>query len=304
MSRFAEQMALSKPEDRLFDAENAANIPALLPIANQLSIPDKSLIPQVDPWLYRLTVSGLVKKALSLSLNDIYEEFPKVTLTTTLTQSQISYPFFTQVKWSGIRLRHVLLAAGVDPQARFVDFAGVENQTTASEENSFAYSLPVKAALSPDILLAYEVNGVTLPAEQGFPLCVIAPDKSGKPVARWLREIRLSAHHLPRQSKAIKAIISTPRDSETILDNFVTFEGYAITSGGRQLERVELSADGGRNWTDAEVQQHCNPGEWCFWEACLKLREGTHQIYVRAWDSQSNVSAALHSVRIRVIEDE
>jgi sulfite oxidase len=303
MSRFAEQMALSKPEDRLFDAENAANIPALLPINNQLSITDKSLIPQVDPWLYRLTVSGLVKKALSLSLNDIYEEFPKVTLTTTLAQAQISYPFFTQLHWSGIRLRHVLLAAGVDPQARFVDFAGVENRTSTTDENSFAYSLPVKAALSPDILLAYEVNGATLPAEHGFPLCVIAPNGGSKPVARWLREIRLSAHHLPRQSKGIKAIISTPRDSETILDNVVTFEGYAIASGGR-LGRVELSADGGRNWTDAKLQQHCNPGEWCFWEACLKLREGTHQIYVRAWDSQSNVSATLHSVRIRVVEDE
>ncbi len=304
MSQFAEQMALSKPEDGLLEAADAPNFAALLPVSDQLSISDKNLIPQVDPWMYRLYVTGLVKKALSLSLNDLYEEFPKVSVTTSLPLGEQGYPFSRRVQWSGIRLRHVLLAAGVMPETRFVDFAGSENQTTESYDNPYIFSLPVKTALTPDILLAYEMNGATLPAEQGFPLCVIAPNAGGAPVARWLREIRLSTHRLPRQSNEIKAIISTPRDRETILDNFVSFEGYAIANAGRQIERVELSADGGKNWTDAQVRQKCNPGEWCFWEGCLKLREGSHQVYVRAWDSSANVSAALHSVRFKVVEDE
>lgn len=304
MSCFAEQMALSKKEEKLFESENATHVAAILPVDGQLSLLDKSQIPQVDPWMYRLSVTGLVKKALRLSLNDIYEEFPKVSVTTSGHQTGYANPFFKRVEWSGIRLRHVLLASGVDAGTRFVEFAGIENLQVGNEMKKLGYSLPIKTALNPDIILAYEMNGKTLPAEQGFPLCMIAPNVSGVPVARWLREIRLLAHKIPRQSNEIKAIISTPRDGETILDHVVSFEGYAISGAGRKIDRVELSADGGRHWTDGRIQKNCNPGEWCYWESCLKLHEGTHHIYVRAWDSDANVSAALHGVRVKIVEDE
>src|SRR5262245_19126774 len=127
MSCFAEQMTLSKKDENLFESQNASHVTAILPVEGQLPLLDKSLIPQVDPWMYRLFVTGLVKKALRLSLNDIYEQFPKVSVTTSGQQTGYANPFYRRVEWSGIRLRHVLLASGVQEGTRFVAFAGIEN---------------------------------------------------------------------------------------------------------------------------------------------------------------------------------
>ena len=43
-----------------------------------------------------------------------------------------------------------------------------------------------------DILLAYAMNGVTIPPERGFPFQLVAEDKWGYKWIKWLEEIELS----------------------------------------------------------------------------------------------------------------
>ncbi|KAI9689273.1 MAG: hypothetical protein M1820_010184 [Bogoriella megaspora] len=40
-------------------------------------------------------------------------------------------------------------------------------------------------------------------------------------------------------------------------EDYVTVEGYAYSGGGREIVRVDVSADGGRTWMQAELQGNC-----------------------------------------------
>jgi DMSO/TMAO reductase YedYZ molybdopterin-dependent catalytic subunit len=44
-----------------------------------------------------------------------------------------------------------------------------------------------------DILLAYKMNGLTLPAEEGFPFMVVSESKWGYKWVKWVDEIELSS---------------------------------------------------------------------------------------------------------------
>lgn len=72
-------------------------------------------------------------------------------------------------------MREVLLAAGISEHARNAVFVGLD--LVEGEDGSFNYggSIPLKKALSSEVLLAYEMNGETLTPEHGFPLRVVAP---------------------------------------------------------------------------------------------------------------------------------
>ena len=45
-----------------------------------------------------------------------------------------------------------------------------------------------------DILMAYAMNNVTLPAERGFPFELVAEDKWGYKWIKWIEEIELSSN--------------------------------------------------------------------------------------------------------------
>ena len=60
---------------------------------------------------------------------------------------------------------------------------------------------------------------------------------------------------------------------------------YAIASG-RPVARVDVSADGGRSWTQAEIDVPLDgPWAWTLWRAELDLPRGEHELVVRAWDA-------------------
>ena len=65
-------------------------------------------------------------------------------------------------------------------------------------------------------------------------------------------------------------------------------EGYAFAGGGRAIERVDLSADGGRSWPPVAValEQRSAFG-WCRWAATLRLQPPC-ELVVRAWDTSGN----------------
>ena len=65
----------------------------------------------------------------------------------------------------------------------------------------------------------------------------------------------------------------------------MSFTGYAYVGGGRRIERVELSADGGATWAAAELLPEEERWAWRLWRARLDLARGEHEIACRAWDS-------------------
>jgi sulfite oxidase len=83
----------------------------------------------------------------------------------------------------------------------------------------------------------------------------------------------------------LNAVITTPQEGETVAAGPTRIQGYAITGAGTPVERVELSVDGGKTWTTANIVERADPYAWCFWEVTVTLSPGDCQLLVRAWDA-------------------
>jgi DMSO/TMAO reductase YedYZ molybdopterin-dependent catalytic subunit len=102
-------------------------------------------------------------------------------------------------RWTGLPLKTVLDAAGVEPSAREFVFFGADHGTEEIEwrtqkftlEQNFGRSLPRDKALSPDLFLAYAMNGEPLTKHQGAPLRLLVPGYYGVCNVKWLNHIHL-----------------------------------------------------------------------------------------------------------------
>ncbi|XP_059186046.1 sulfite oxidase, mitochondrial [Centropristis striata] len=259
-------------------------------------------VPQVDPASYRLQVEGLPRGVLTMSLEDLKTRFPKHTVTATLQcagnrRSEMNkvklvkglnwgIAAISNAKWSGARLRDVLLAAGYGPDvakwAVHVQFEGLDKDVTGT---TYGASIPLRKAVSEegDVLLAYEMNGEDLPADHGYPVRVVVPGTVGARNVKWLGKIIVSAEESSShwqqndykgfspmtdwdtvdfksapaiQELPIQSAITVPADG-AVVDrslNEVTVKGYAWSGGGREVVRVDVSLDGGKTWQVAQLR--------------------------------------------------
>ena len=96
-------------------------------------------------------------------------------------------------EWAGVALRDVLTLAGIRAAAVSVLLVGLDAE---SPEGGFRYVLPVEKAMHPDTLLAYSLNGETLPRDHGFPLRALVPGWVGSASIKWLGRIVVSSEQM------------------------------------------------------------------------------------------------------------
>jgi sulfane dehydrogenase subunit SoxC len=161
-------------------------------------------IPDVDAATWRLEVSGLVERSLSLSLDDLRSR-PAVEIAVTMECAGngrahvephvVSQPWLVEAvgtaRWRGVRVADVLAEAGVRDGAVEALFTGLDRGVEGEEEQAYERSLPVEVLLAGDALLAYEVNGSPLPPQHGFPLRLVVPGWYGMTSVKWLSRIAL-----------------------------------------------------------------------------------------------------------------
>ncbi len=106
---------------------------------------------------YRLRVEGSVARPASFSLADL----KRLPSRTQITKHTCEEGWSAIAEWTGVPLREVLTACGMQPSARFVNFFTFDESSD---------SIDMFDALSPQTLLAYGMNGRELPIAHGAPL--------------------------------------------------------------------------------------------------------------------------------------
>ncbi len=213
--------------------------------------------------------------------------------------------------WSGVPLREVLAAAGPRAGARHAAFTGLDETERHGHRFQFGGSIPLEKALHSEVLLADTMNGAPLPPVHGAPLRVVVPGYIGARSVKWLSRITLQEGPSDNyfQAKAyrlfpaavgpetvdwekgmmlgespVNSAICSPLAGERVAAGRVQARGWAVAGGGREVARVDVSADGGGTWTVAELTRG-DGWTWAFWTALLDLAPGEHEILCRAFDT-------------------
>ncbi len=165
-------------------------------------------------------------------------------------------------------------------------------------------SVSLERAIDEQSFLAYAMNGELLPAGHGFPARVLLPDLYGMKQPRWLREIEIldapgSTGYWVRRGWASEVPVKTAsRIDAPPRHALVGGERYTLTgiayAGARRIERVEVSADGGRTWAEARLVGETLPNAWALWAyEWTPPAAGAYTLVCRATDATGAAQTAV-----------
>lgn len=205
-------------------------------------------------------------------------------------------------RWRGARLRDVLAVVQPAAGAVQVRFQGAE-RPALSATPAFLKSLDLAVATSPDVLIAYAMNGTDLPLLNGFPVRLIVPGYFATYWVKALNDIEVLAQ--PDQNfwmKSAYRVPDTPNHSVAPTDSgyatvpitnltvrsFITnvSAGAVLTpgrrtirgiafDGGAGIKSVAFSQDGGTTWRDATLGPDLGRFSFRRWTATADLSPGT-----------------------------
>ncbi len=241
--------------------------------------------PKVSENGWKVEIGGLVDKPYSLTLAEI-RTLPAVTETRTLCciSNEIGGDLISNATWKGARLKDILERAGVQSSAI---------KLVLGASDGYTDSIAIDKALNGDVIAIYEMNGVQLPDDHGFPLRLLVPDIYGMKNVKWLTRISAVADDYlgfwQQQGWNDKAQIKTMSridfpTAHALLPTGEARMGGVAFAGARGIAKIELSIDGGKTWQDGTVRKPLGPYSWVLWTATPQLTDGDHQVLVRATD--------------------
>jgi DMSO/TMAO reductase YedYZ molybdopterin-dependent catalytic subunit len=133
----------------------------------------------VDKDKYRLTISGLVDSVRVFTYDEIIGRENKSKMVTLNCVEGWS----VTILWEGVLVRELIEEAGVKPKANTVIFYA---------DDGYSTSFPLSYIRDNDIIMAYKMNGLTIPPERGFPFELVAEGKWGYKWIKWINKIELS----------------------------------------------------------------------------------------------------------------
>jgi DMSO/TMAO reductase YedYZ molybdopterin-dependent catalytic subunit len=251
--------------------------------------------PKVNADLWHLEVNGLVQNNATWRFQDLLG-FPAREQQTTLMciSNGLEAGLISNAIWKGIPLRDLLERAAPLSGAARVRFHGVDNYTD---------TIPLEKAMEPTTLLAYQMNGVSLPHRHGYPLRLIVPGYFGEKHVKWLTRIELTNADAkgfyetqgwgPDFTAPTRSRLDVPDHESQFsigeLQQPIEVKGIAY-GGDRGISRVELSFDDGKSWQDVEIYYSGGDLAWSLWRAEWTPDAATdHVLVVRATDGEGDV---------------
>ena len=129
---------------------------------------------------YRLIVTGLTSSTKIYTYQEILGNHQHYSKVVTLHCVE---GWDATIFWEGVLVRDLIKEAGPDPRADTVILTAHDGYTT---------SFPLSYFMDNEIIMAYRMNNVTMPAERGYPFELVAEDKWGYKWIKWIEKIELS----------------------------------------------------------------------------------------------------------------
>src|SRR5467141_4125283 len=246
--------------------------------------------PRVDVDLWHLEVSGLVENRAVYRFADFKSITPVEQETTLMCISNgLDAGLMSNAVWKGVRMHDLLDMAAPLASAAKVRLHGVDNYTD---------TILLEKAMDPATIIAYEMNGVTLPHRHGYPARVVVPGYFGEKHVKWLTRIEVTTADAkgfyetqgwgPDFIVPTRSRIDVPdHESWFFLSKLagpIEVKGMAF-GGDRGISRVELSLDDGKTWDEASIHYAGGDLAWSLWNApngWMPDEPGDYTIVVRA----------------------
>lgn len=240
-------------------------------------------VPNIVSEDHELLVHGLVDRPLTFRMADLMR-YPQVSriqflecsgngggaynrdrMPTEITPQTLDGLLSTS-EWTGVPVSTILREVGVRRGASWILAEGGDSPLMSR-------SVPLDKVMD-DALLAYGQNGERMRPGQGYPLRLFLPGWEGNTNVKWLRRIEVTDRPTYTKDETSKYTDplgdGTSRQFSFVMDakSVITFPSYPYVlpdggwweikglawSGRGRITRVEVSTDGGRSWTDAQVQ--------------------------------------------------
>ena len=240
----------------------------------------------IDPSKHRLMVNGsdagMLKRPMVFDMDDIMR-LPSVSRmcfiecgantamewsNTAVPTVQYTHGMISCSEFTGVPLITLLDMCGIDfKKAKFVLAEGADG-------SSMTRTIPMSLVRSGEVLVAYGQNGEMLRPENGYPLRLIVPGVQGVSWVKYLRRIEVGdmpygtkdetlhyvdlmpdgTHRQYTNVQEVKSVITSPSGGQVVLQKgFHSITGMAW-SGRGAIKKVDVSIDGGRNWSPARLQ--------------------------------------------------
>ena len=154
----------------------------LLPVDGWRIYTISGSMPVFAPESWQLSVDGLVGRTLRLTYADL-RQLPAVEQVSTF--HCVTGWTVRDVRWRGVRLKHILDLARPLPGAHALRFV--------SSEHPYEDSLTIDQALLSDVMLALDLDGAPLSRPHGAPARIVVPEMYGYKGVKWLERIEVVA---------------------------------------------------------------------------------------------------------------
>lgn len=320
--------------DRPVNAETPAHLldDAITP-TNRHFIRNNGLLPDtMDADSWTLTIDGFVDNPLELTIADLREQFEVITRVLHIEcggngrsafdpparGNQWTVGAVACSEWTGVRLKDVLDAAGVQPAAIYTGHYGADIHLSGDpDKDPLSRGLPIEKAMADDVMIAFEMNGEALHPMNGAPLRLVAAGWPGSCSQKWLtriwvRDVVHDGEKMGGQSYRVPAYpvapgTDVPNEDMVIMEampvkSLVTFPANGAETGlatevrghawvgDRLIEKLEVSIDFGATWQVADLDAPVNAGAWQNWRSNVSFPEaGYYEIWARATDDSGRM---------------
>lgn len=272
---------------------HAGFTPPITPNSEHYVVTQNPIDPTVNIDLWRLEVGGLFNTSGALNFDEV-QKLPSTSRAITLeciANGPGGHLMSTAI-WHGVTLRSLIdHFGGAQNSATHVAFYSVDG---------YNVSLPLKEVLEADALLAWQMNGVSLPAKHGYPMRVLIPGRYGEENPKWLTRVELTDHFVGGlysdqgwYNGTLHTTSRIDRPTKQVALAQTTEIGGIAFAGNRGIQKVEISVDSGNTWNSVQLQPALSPDTWVLWtwQWTPKI-PGSYTLMVRATDGTGELQTS------------